>query len=78
MAEAATVGDVGVDVVKGDGCRRFAGPGEEKLDVTCVVNVRRCVRIAATQPLLRTVDLGEHGTPPGIRCVYLIIRRTVA
>jgi hypothetical protein len=44
---------VGVDVAHRDGRRRLAGQGEEKLDVTRVVNVRRRVRIAAAQPLVK-------------------------
>ena len=65
MADPEAVGDVGVDVVEGDRRRRLAGRCEEELDVTRVVNVRRRMRIPTAQPLVETVDLGEHGTPPG-------------
>ena len=51
MAEPEAAGDVGVDVVEGDGRRRLGGLGEEAPDITRFVrDLSRSVRSATMSP----------------------------
>lgn len=56
----AAVFDVGIYIVQGDGVRRFAGPGEEELQIIEVMDGGGGVRVSASQSLVESSGVGHN------------------